>query len=126
MIDHEIEVYDAVVTALREAFPDLYCASEYVAQPPQLPAFALMQMDNPIVLRARDFMHVENATRPMFEMNVYSNRQAGKKTECKRIAAVASDALAALGFTRTFLQPIPNMADATIYRIVGRFTATIV
>lgn len=122
MIDREAEVYNAVVASIRTVYPGIFCTSEYVAQPPSFPAVSLMQMDNPILPRAREFINIEMATRPMFELNVYSNKTTGKKSECKEIAAAANDALVALGFTRTMLEPIPNMADATIYRMVGRYT----
>ena len=32
---------------------------------------------------------------------------------------------ALLGFTRSFLKPLPNLADATIYRITARYIATV-
>ena len=61
----------------------------------------------------------------MFELNVYSNKTKGKKAECKAIAALVDSELARLGFTRTMLNPIPNMDDATIYRMLGRYTAKV-
>ena len=61
----------------------------------------------------------------MYELNVYSNKTAGKKTECKKIAAMVDEEMAAMGFTRTMLNPIPNMDDATIYRMVGRYRVTV-
>jgi hypothetical protein len=61
----------------------------------------------------------------MYEVNVYSNKTKGKKSECKAIAALIDNELATLGFSRTMLQPIPNMDDATIYRMTGRYTAVI-
>jgi hypothetical protein len=60
-----------------------------------------------------------------YEVNVYSNKQTGKKTECKNIAAVVDEILLAMNFTRSMLEPVPNMADATIYRMTGRYTAVI-
>ena len=61
----------------------------------------------------------------MYELNVYSNKAAGKKAECKHIAAVVDAEMAAMGFTRMMLNPIPNMDDATIYRITGRYRAVV-
>jgi hypothetical protein len=59
------------------------------------------------------------------ELNVYSNKNKGKKAECKAIAALIDSELARLGFTRTMLNPIPNMDSATIYRMIGRYTAKV-
>ena len=48
-----------------------------------------------------------------------------KKAECKEIAAFIDSKMSALGFTRIMLTPIPNMDDATIYRMTGRYKALI-
>ena len=61
----------------------------------------------------------------MNEVNVYSNKGVNKKTECKNIMGVIDGAMATLGFSRTMLNPIPNMEEATIYRILGRYRAVI-
>jgi hypothetical protein len=58
-------------------------------------------------------------------LNVYSNKKSGKKSECKAIASLIDDEMAALGFSRSMLQPIPNMDDATIYRMTGRYRAVV-
>jgi hypothetical protein len=57
----------------------------------------------------------------MFEINVYSNKAEGKKTECKKIIKEINDALYSMNFRRTAMTPVPNMEDATIYRITARF-----
>ena len=61
----------------------------------------------------------------MYEVNIYSNKTSGKKSECREIASLLDNEFATLGFSRTMLQPIPNMDDATIYRMTGRYTAVI-
>ena len=60
----------------------------------------------------------------MYEVNVYSNKTSGKKSECKEIIAVIDDILLGLGFTRTMKNPV-SMDDATIYRMVTRYTAIV-
>jgi hypothetical protein len=59
----------------------------------------------------------------MFEINIYSNKADGRKTECKSIAKVIDDVMFRMNFKRMALTPIPNMEDATIYRIVARYRA---
>jgi hypothetical protein len=58
----------------------------------------------------------------MYQVDVYSNRVYGKKTECRKIMAEIDDAMAGMGFTRTTMTPVPNMNDATIYRLTARYT----
>ena len=61
----------------------------------------------------------------MYEINVYSNKAKGKKAECKAIVAVVDSEMMTMGFTRMMLNPIQNMNDATVYRILGRYRAVV-
>ena len=56
---------------------------------------------------------------------MYSNKQSGKKAECKAIIALIDKRMEALGFTRTLLNPVPNEEDATVYRMVARYRAIV-
>ena len=68
---------------------------------------------------------MENHVSVLYEVNIYSNKKVGKKAECREIAALIDERMLALGFTRKMLQPIPNLDDATIYRMVGRYSAIV-
>jgi hypothetical protein len=61
----------------------------------------------------------------MYEVNVYSNQQTGKKSKCKEIFKIIDNEFQKLGFTRTLKEPIPNLKNATIYRMIGRYTAVV-
>ena len=66
----------------------------------------------------------EHHTRVLYEVNVYSNKTSGAKSEAKKILEIVDSSFQNMKFTRTFKQPIPN-ADKTIYRIVARYEAVI-
>lgn len=68
---------------------------------------------------------IENVAALMYEVNVYSNKTSGKKAEAKAIAATADEAFASLGFTRTMSSQVPNLNDASIYRITCRYQAVV-
>lgn len=125
MIDIESQVFGRVAAKLRETFKGIYVTGEYVKTPSSFPAVSLVEMDNTPLTRTQTSDFVENHAVLMYELNVYSNKTAGKKTECKKIAAMVDEEMAAMGFTRTMLNPIPNMDDATIYRMVGRYRAVV-
>ena len=125
MIDLENDIFNTVATVVRATFPDIYMVGEYVKTPPKFPFVSLVEMDNRSYQRTEDSGSSENHVSVMYELNVYSNRTTGKKSECKAIAAVIDEQMCALGFARTMLQPIPNLDDATIYRMVGRYSAII-
>ena len=125
MIDFENDIFNAVATVVREKYPDIYMVGEYVKTPPKFPFVSLVEMDNQSYQRTEDSGSSENHASVMYEVNVYSNKTVGKKSECKAIAALIDEQMLALGFARTMLQPIPNLDDATIYRMVGRYSAII-
>ena len=125
MIDIENEVFNHVSATLREKYTGIYVVGEYVKTPPKFPCVSLVEMDNQTYQRTEDSGSSENHVSVMYEVNVYSNKTIGKKSECKEIAAIIDEQMLALGFARTMLQPIPNLDDATIYRMVGRYSAVI-
>lgn len=125
MIDVENEVFNSVATDVRAKYPDIYMVGEYVKTPPKFPCVSLVEMDNRSYQQTEDSGSVENHASLMYEVNIYSNKTVGKKAECKAIAALIDERMLALGFARTMLQPIPNLDDATIYRMVGRYGAVI-
>ena len=125
MIDFENDIFNAVATVVREKYPDIYMVGEYVKTPPRFPCVSLVEMDNQSYQRTEDSGSSENHVSVMYEVNIYSNKTIGKKSECKEIAALIDEQMLALGFARTMLQPIPNLDDATIYRMVGRYSAII-
>ena len=123
MIDIESKVFDAVATAIRVRYPDAFVTGEYVASPSSFPCVSLVEMDNTTDEQTQTSGCMENHANLMYQLDVYSNRKVGKKGESRAIAALVDNEMAALGFSRTMLQPIPNMDDGAVYRITGRYTA---
>ena len=125
MIDIENEVFDRVAKRVREQFPNIFMVGEYVRSPSSFPAVSLVEMDNSIREATIDSGSNENYVNVMYEVNVYSNKSTGKKSECKAIMALLDNEMTALGFVRSALTPVPNEYDSTIYRMVGRYRAAV-
>lgn len=125
MIDIESAVFNRVVTKVREVFPDIFMTGEYVNSPASFPAVSLVETDNATRIETIDSGSNENHANVMYEVNVYSNKTTGKKTECKEIIALIDEEMLAMGFSRSTLTPVPNEYDSTIYRMVGRYRATV-
>lgn len=125
MIDVENAVFDRIANKVREVFPGIFMTGEYVSSPASFPAVSLVEMDNAANAETIDSGSSENHANVMYELNVYSNRTVGKKSECKAIAALIDEEMLAMGFSRSTLTPVPNEYDSTIYRMVGRYTATV-
>ena len=124
MIDIENDIFDYAAKALRAAHTGIDVSAEYVETPARFPHVSIVEADNRVLERMRT-NNVENAVSVMYEVNIYSNKAGGKKSEAKSIAATLDNALSAIGFTRTFREQVPNLRDATIYRIVCRYEAVI-
>ena len=118
MIDCENEVYTRIARVLRDKFPGINIAGEYVNAPSSFPHVSITQSDNSVV--SEQMTGSAEMAQVMFEINIYSNKADGRKTECKSIAKVIDDVMFKMNFKRMALTPIPNMEDATIYRIVAR------
>ena len=124
MIDLENDIYDYAAKALRAAHTGIDVSAEYVEMPAKFPHVSIVEADNRVLERMRT-NNIENAIQSMFEVNIYSNKASGKKSEAKAIANTLDDVLSGIGFTRTFREQVPNLRDATIYRIVCRYEAVI-
>lgn len=121
MIDVESKVFQACADAFRATYPNGYITPEYVPQPPKFPAASVVEMDNNVDERATDNGNIENAVNVMYQVDVYSNKNTGKKAQAKEIIALIDGVLAQYRFVRTYCNPVQNFADATIYRMTARY-----
>lgn len=125
MIDVENDILDEVFKRLKVKFPKLNMTSEYVRAPASFPHLSLYEADNAMLVRTQSSSNMENHAALMYEVNVYSNKAAGKKQECRKIAMALDEIMASIGFTRTMMNHIPNLNDASVYRIAARYTAVV-
>ena len=127
MVNIEEKVFSTVATALRDEYgtANIFVAGEYTETPSKFPAVTLTESSNTVITNRRTAQSIENGVAVLYEVNVYSNKTKGKKSEAKEIMALIDEQMSNMGFTRTFLNPIPNVVDATIYRIVARYTAAV-
>lgn len=124
MIDIENDVFTIVAEALRAAHDGITVSGEYAESFAKLPAVTIVEADNRVLMSMRTD-NIENAASLMYEVNVYTNNAAGKKTAAKKIMNTVDNAFEGLGFTRMFREQVPNLKDATIYRIVARYEGTV-
>ena len=120
MIDPENEVYTRIATALRDEFSGINISGEYVNAPSSFPHVSITQSDNRIA--KENTTDTSEMAFVMFEVNVYSNSKNTRKSECKKIMNVIDSIFFGMNFRRIALTPVPNMENATIYRLVARYT----
>lgn len=125
MIDIESTVFDYVSSALEAEFQDIYVMSVPSDTPTRFPAVCLWEQSNTIYTKSQTAESYENHDKLLYQCEVYSNLTSGKKRQAKAIAALVDEKMRELGFTRTFGQPVPNIADMTIFRYTMRFEGII-
>lgn len=118
--DVETFVYSPVATVLRNTYPGIAVSSEYTDTPARFPSVTIIEADNS-VLKKMSTKKIENASKLMFEVNIFSNKDSGAKLEARDIMGTIDMELEHLGFTRITMSPTPNLNDATIYRITARY-----
>ena len=123
MIDIENQVFTKVATALRTLFTNITVESVTTYSPSKFPFVCIEETDNYSDRTTQDTSGDKHAI-VMYEVNVYSNKSTGKKTECKNLINAVDNVMAEMGFTRLAKVPI-NSNEATIYRIFARYTAVV-
>lgn len=125
MTSPESFVFSKVAGILRAEYPNIFVSGEFVDSPAKFPAATIIEADNDVYKKMRTTT-IENAAQLMYQVDVFSNKTGYKKSEAKAIMDTIDQQFAALGFTRTMCNPVSNLQDATIYRIVARYTGVVV
>jgi len=125
MIDLESFVFSPIAEVLKNTYKGIFVSSEYTDSPARFPAATIIESSN-IVLRKTITTNIENASQILFEVNVFSNKFSGAKLEARDIMQTIDAEFERMGFVRTAMSPMPNFADATIYRITARYEGVVV
>lgn len=123
MIDVEGKVYTPVATALRAAFDGIEVSGDYTKVPATFPFVSVVEADNYLTPSHLDNGDEEKFVTIMYEINVYSDKASGKKSECKAIMKVIDELMYGMNFTRISLAPVINASKPTIYRMTARYRA---
>lgn len=124
MIDVENIIFTKLAQALRAAYNGISVYGEFVEVPASFPCVTIVEADNQVLKQTRDLSGVEHYAKAMYEINVYSNKASGKKSEAKEISNMIDGMMTDMLFTRTFRGQTPNI-DRTIYRITLRYEGVV-
>ena len=123
MIDLENEIFTAVANAVRFEHAHATIKSEYIRTPATFPTVALSETDNVVVDELMDSSLEEKYAGLGFRLQVFSNKDAGRKTEAKAIFKTADDVLCGMGFRRRTYTTIPEIYSSTIFSITATYEA---
>lgn len=122
MIDIEAKVYSPIATALKAAYSNIFVTSEPTPISEKPLVVGIVQMDNYMSINRMDNSGRERFSTLMFQVDVYSNKQTGKKSQCKEVMNVVDKMMFDMNFTRLSLTPIPS-PETGYYRYTARYRA---
>lgn len=123
MIDIESEVYTPIATALRAAFTDITVSGSYVHAPSSFPFVSIVEQDNYTTSDHLDSGEQEKFATVIYQVDVYSDKANTKKTQCRKMMDLVDEMMHSRNFTRISMSPVPNLENASIYRLTARFRA---
>ena len=123
MIDYLNEIFTSVATTVREEHPGITITGEYTRQPSKFPTATLDEIENVAVDRLEDSSDEERFSALSYRLQVFSNKQSGKKAEARAIFATADGVLRRMGFRRITYSTTPEIYESTIYSITATYEA---
>ena len=123
MIDYLNEIFTNVATKVREEHPGTTMTGEYTRQPSKFPTVTLDEIENVTVDSLEDSSSYETFSGLTYRLQVFSNKQSGKKAEARAIFATADQVLRGLGFRRITYSTTPEIYESTIYSITATYEA---
>lgn len=123
MIDYMNEIFTAVAEPVRMEHPGVMVTGEYTRQPSHFPALTLDETENVGIGRLEDSSDTEHFAGLTYRLQVFSNKQSGKKAEARAIFATADAVMRRMGFRRITYTTTPEIYESTIYSITATYEA---
>ena len=125
MIDFNNEVFTNVATAVRNEHLGTTVTGEYTRSPSKFPTVTLDETQNVMVDNLEDSSNAEKFAGVTYRLQVFSNKQIGKKAEAREIFATADAEMRRMGFRRVTYTTTPEIYDSTIYCITATYEAVV-
>ena len=125
MIDFNNEVFTTVANAVRDNHIGTTVTGEYTRRPSKFPAVTLDETANVMVDRLEDSSNEERYAGVTYRLQVFSNKQSGKKAEARGIFATADAEMRRMGFRRVTYVTTPEIYDSTVYEITATYEGVI-
>ena len=125
MIDVMNEIFSTVAQYVRANHPGTTVIGEYTRKPSKFPCVTLDETQNVTVDSLVDSSHEEKHVGLTYRLQVFSNKQSGKKAEARAIFATADEEMRRLGFRRKTYTTTPEIYESTIYSITATYEAVV-
>lgn len=125
MFDIERQIFTTAANAVITTYTTCRVVNAFIYAPEQFPCVSIVMSDDGTNARMRDSSKNDNFRDITLTVDVYSNKQNGKKTEAEAIMQIVIDTLFPLNFNMVSCKPNSNINNASNYRITATFTATV-
>ena len=125
MIDYLNEIFTTVAASVREAHAGAVVTGEYTRQPSKFPTVTLDETQNVTFGATVDSSDEEKYSGLTYRLQVFSNKQTGKKAEARAIFATADQVMLGMGFRRITYTTTPEIYEPTIYSITATYEAVV-
>lgn len=123
MIDFNNVVFTSVATVVRDNHAGVTVIGEYTRKPSKFPTVTLDEISNVTVDSLEDSSNEEKFAGVSYRLQVFSNKQSGKKAECREIFATADAEMRRMGFRRVSYTTTPEIYESTVYEITATYEA---
>lgn len=125
MLDFQNEIFSTVATDVRSAHVGTTVTGEYTRKPSKFPTVTLDETSNVTVAALVDSSDEEKFAGVTYRLQVFSNKNGGKKAEARAIFATADAAMRKMGFRRITYTTTPEIYDSTIYSVTATYEAIV-
>lgn len=125
MIDFNNEVFTNVANAVRNNHIATTVTGEYTRKPSKFPTVTLDETSNVMVDWLEDSSDEEKFAGVTYRLQVFSNKESGKKAEARAIFATADAEMRRMGFRRVTYTTTPEIYESTVYSIIATYEAVI-
>ena len=125
MLDYANEIFTNVANAVRDRHAGVTVVGENTRKPSKFPAVTVDESENVMVGRLEDSSNEEKFAGVTYRLQVFSNKQNGKKAEAREIFATADAEMRRMGFRRVSFTTTPEIYESTIYQINATYEAVV-
>ena len=125
MLDFLNEIFTAVASDVRKEHPSVTITGEYTRNPSKFPTVTLDETQNVTPDDLVDSSDEEKFARLTYRLQVFSNKQKGKKAEARAIFATADEKMRRMGFRRVTYTTTPDIYESTIYSITATYEGVV-
>lgn len=123
MLDFSNEIFNGVASSLRSLYPGIQVKGEYVSEPAKFPCVTIDEISN--IPSHLDSAAKNKYADVVYRVQVFSNKEGGKRAEARAIYNTVDEVLMGLGLFAKSYTSTPTIYNAEIYSITATFGGVI-